>query len=506
MFAPMDYTALQAENQVLREQNELLRQELAELKRLIYGSKRERFVGSAAPGQLRLLADEEFVAKAGIEKQTYQRTVSKPAASISPSRRLLPAHLPRVEVVLEPEEDTSKMKKIGEQISEELDYEPARLFVRRYVRPRYVSVEETFHAAPLPNRPIDKGIPGPGLLAQILMDKFCDHLPVYRQVQRYERLGIKLSESTLGGWLASSSQLLTPLYEALRRVVFDQSYLQADETPIPVLDKSKKGKTHRGYQWAYHSVEVGLVFFDYQPGRGREGPKECLKSFAGYLQTDGYEAYERLNTQRDDITLLHCMAHARRYFEKALDSDEQRASHALSDIQKLYAIERHARQADLSNEQRYALRQEQAVPVLNAWHMWLLEQAAIVLPKSLIGKAVAYSLRRIKTLSLYTTDGRLEIDNNLIENTIRPIALGRKNYLFAGSHAAAQRIAIFYSLLGSCKLHNIEPYSYLKDILERLPDHPISQIEDLLPHRWKPRQADQKPEPITIGGGSGGLS
>lgn len=497
MFAPMNYAALKAENQALREQNERLRQELTELKRLIYGSKRERFVGAAAPGQLSLLSGEEIVEKAGVEKQTYQRTVAQPTAT-PPSRKLLPAHLPRVEVILEPDEDTTVMKKIGEQISEELEYEPAKLFVRRYVRPRYVSEEEEFHMASLPNRPIDKGIPGPGLLAQILMDKFVDHLPVYRQVQRYERLGIKLSESTLGGWLSSTCDLLVPLYEALCRCVLGQSYLQADETPIPVLDKSKKGKTHRGYQWAYHSPEVHLVFFDYQPGRDREGPKKCLKDFAGYLQTDGYEAYEWLNAQRDDITLLHCLAHARRYFEKALDSDEQRAGYALSEIQKLYAIERHARQADLSDQQRYLLRQEQAVPILEELHSWLLEQAAVVLPKSLIGKAIAYSLRRIKSLSLYTTDGRLEIDNNLIENTIRPIALGRKNYLFAGSHTAAQRIAVFYSLLGSCKLHNIEPYSYLKNILERLPDHPISQIDELLPHRWKTRQAEQKPELITI--------
>ena len=498
MFAPMDYAALQQRNEQLEAEVVALKAELKELKRLIFGSKRERFIGSSGQGQLSLLPNEGLLAKPDVEKQTYQRAINKPAASIPPSRKLLPAHLPRVEVVLEPQEDTSKMKKIGEQISEELDYRPAKLFVRRYVRPRYVSTEEDFHIAALPNRPIDKGIPGPGLLAQILMDKFVDHLPVYRQVQRYERLGIKLSESTLGGWLSSTCELFSPLYDALRASVLGQTYLQADESPMPVLDQSKKGKTHRGYQWVYHSPEVKLVFFEYQPGRGREGPKECLKDFAGYLQTDGYEAYEWINAQRDDITLLHCMAHARRYFEKALDSDADRAGYALSQIQKLYAIERHARQADLSNEQRYVLRQEQAVPVLEELHTWLLEQAAAVLPKSLIGKAVAYSLRRIKTLSLYTTDGQLEIDNNLIENTIRPIALGRKNYLFAGSHAAAQRIAVFYSLLGSCKLHHIEHYAYLKDILERLSNHSISQIDELLPHRWKPRQAEQKSELITI--------
>ena len=504
MFAHMDYAALEAENHTLRartteleEQLVGLREELAELKRLVFGSKRERFIESAGQGQLSLLADEAPRVSATSRPQTYHRTKST-VGTKPPSRKLLPAHLPRVEVVLKPDADTSAMKKIGEQISEELDYQPAKLFVRRYIRPRYVSEDERFHIAPLPNRPIDKGMPGPGLLAQILMDKFCDHLPVYRQVQRYERLGIKLSESTLGGWLSSTSELLTPLYEALRKVVFNQSYLQADETPIAVLDKKKKGKTHRGYQWAYHSVEKRLVLFDYQPGRGREGPKERLKDFAGYLQTDGYEAYEWINAQRNDITLLHCMAHARRYFEKALDSDADRAGYALSEIQKLYAIERHARQADLSDHQRYVLRQEQALPILEELHAWLLEQAATVLPKSLIGKAVAYSLRRIKTLSLYTTNGRLEIDNNWIENTIRPIALGRKNYLFAGSHAAAQRIAVFYSLLGSCKLHNIEPYSYLKDVLERLPDHPINQIDDLLPHRWQPETSKIRAEPVVI--------
>lgn len=501
----MDYAAIQTENHALRAKNEelesqvsLLSGELKELKRLIFGSKRERFVAQSGEGQLSLLSSEALVSAVPIGRQPYQRVVTKPAASRPPSRKLLSTHLPRVEVVLEPDVDTSTMKKIGEQVSEELDYQPAKLFVRRYVRPRYVSEQETFHIAPLPNRPIDKGIPGPGLLSQILMDKFVDHLPVYRQVQRYERLGIKLSESTLGGWLSSTCELLVPLYEALCRYVLKQTYLQADETPIPVLDKKKKGKAHRGYQWAYHSPEARLVFFDYQPGRGREGPEECLKDFSGYLQTDGYQAYEWINEQRGNITLLHCMAHARRYFEKALDSDAQRASYALTEIQKLYAVERHARQADLSDEQRYVLRQEQAVTVLDDLHAWLLEQATNVLPKSLIGKAIAYMLRRIKTLSLYTTNGRLEIDNNWIENTIRPIALGRKNFLFAGSHAAAQRIAVFYSLLGSCKLHSVEPYSYLKDVLERLSDHPINEIADLLPHRWKPRQADQKTEPITV--------
>jgi transposase len=477
--------------QQLLEENQRLREEIAELKRLIFGSKRERFVPPQSnEHQLSLELGTQTAEEPALVKQTvsYQRAVKQ--ARHTTARQPFPTHLPRIEIIIEPEEDTTGMRKIGEEITEELDLKPARLFVRRYIRPRYVSQEETFHIAELPARPIEKGIPGPGLLAQIIVDKFVYHLPFYRQAQRYEQLGMKIPSSTLNGWLSPACQLLEPLYLALQFEVLQATYLQADETPIPVLDNQKKaaaaaGKTHRGYHWVYYSPEKKLVLFDYQPGRGREGPTKLLKDYQGYLQTDGYQAYEAFE-QREDIVLAGCMAHARRKFEQALKSDAARAQQALLLIQQLYAVEREAREKQLKVEDRYALRQQKARPIMDTLGQWLVDEYPKVLPKSSIGKAFYYLIARYNKIYLYLQDGRLEIDNNLIENSIRPVALGRKNYLFAGSHAGAQRAAMVYSLLGSCKLQNINPYEYLQDVLERLPEYPVNRLCELLPPNWKP--------------------
>lgn len=472
--------------QQLLEENQRLREELAELKRLIFGSKRERFVPATTDAcQLSLELGEEVQPEVALVKQTvsYQRAVKQ--ARQTTARQLLPAHLPRIEIIIEPEEDTTGMRKIGEEITEELDLKPARLFVRRYIRPRYVSSEESFHIAELPARPIEKGIPGPGLLAQIIVDKFVYHLPFYRQAQRYEQLGMKIASSTLNGWLPAACGLLEPLYLALRFEVLQATYLQADETPIPVLDNQKKGTTHRGYHWVYYSPEKKLVFFDYQQGRGREGPKQLLVNFQGYLQSDGYQAYEQFE-QREDMVLVGCMAHARRKFEQALKSDPTRAQQALLLIQQLYMIERQARELRMNPENRYTLRQQKARPIMDTLGQWLVDEYPKILPKSAIGKAFYYLIARYNKIYLYLQDGRLEIDNNLIENSIRPVALGRKNYLFAGSHAGAQRAAMVYSLLGSCKLQDINPYEYLQDVLETLPEHPVNRLSELLPPNWKP--------------------
>ncbi|MEK6482572.1 IS66 family transposase [Catalinimonas sp. 4WD22] len=477
--------ALLEENRRLKASVAYLAEEIAELKRLIYGSKRERFVPAQKDdAQLSLELEAETAEEAqAVVKQTvsYQRSFKQ--AGKKPVRQSFPDHLPRIDVVLEPKEDVRHMRKIGEEVTEELDLEPARLFVRRYIRSRYVSVEESFHIAELPARPIEKGIPGPGLLAQILVDKFVYHLPFYRQAQRYERLGMKIPSSTLNGWLPAACNLLEPLYLALKFEVLKSTYLQVDETPIPVLDKQKK-KTHQGYHWVYYSPEEKLVLFDYQKGRNREGPKQLLKSYQGYLQTDGYQAYDQFE-DREDIVPVGCLAHARRYFEHAKDSDPVRSEHALLLIQQLYAVERQAREQNLNHEQRYQLRQEKSVPVMDALGQWLVNEYPTVLPKSKIGKAFYYLIGRYNKIYLYLQDGRLEVDNNLIENSIRPVALGRKNYLFAGSHSGAEKAAIIYSLLGSCKLRNINPYDYLKNILERLPEHPVNRLHELLPPNWK---------------------
>jgi transposase len=399
-------------------------------------------------------------------------------------RGSFPAHLSRVDIILESEEDVSGMRKIGEEITEELDLKPASLFVRRYIRPRYVSKEEAFHIAPLLSRAIEKGMPGPGLLSEIICDKFVYHLPFYRQLQRYEQLGMKIPASTLEGWFEASCELLEPLYQVLLKEVLCSTYLQCDETPIPVLDKQKKGETHRGYHWVYFSPEKNLVLFDYQPCRGREGPTKLLKNYRGYLQTDGYAVYEQFEA-RKDIVLVGCLAHARRNFEHALENDRPRAEKVLLWMQGLYAVERQAREQNLSAENRYLLRREKACPVMDKLGEWLVKEYAQVLPKSAIGKAIYYLVARYNKIYMYLEDGRLEIDNNPVENTIRPVALGRKNYLFAGSHAGAVRAATIYSLLGSCKLHGITPNDYLMDVLQRLPDLPVNGLKELLPPYWK---------------------
>jgi transposase len=484
-YLQQENARLLADNERLQAEKELLQQELKEIKRVVFGQKRERFVPAAPPNQLSLdlAANSNEPAVLLHQMVHYERVVRQAAKKAV--RQPFPAHLPRVEVIIEPEQDVSGMRKIGEEITEELDLKPASLFVRRYIRPRYVSVEETFHMAPLPARPIEKGMPGPGLLSQLIYDKFSSHLPFYRQVQRYEQLGMKIPASTLEGWFEAACLLLEPLYEALKAQVLACSYLQVDETPIPVLDKQKKGETHRGYHWVYHAVESRLVLFDYREGRGREGPKELLENYQGYLQTDGYGVYEQFES-RKDIVLVGCMAHARRYFEHALNNDRARAEKVLLWMQQLYALERQAREQHLSAGQRYALRQTQARPVMEALENWLLTERLLVLPKSAIGKAVFYLIPRFNKIAMYLEDGRLEIDNNLVENLIRPVALGRKNYLFAGSHAGAKRAATVYSLLGSCKLHNINLYEYLLDILQRLPLQPVNRLKELLPPFWKP--------------------
>ena len=462
-----------------------LRHELAQLKRLVFGSRHERFIPSIPQQQFALgLAVEkiETPSPVGIQTIEYTRKQKKESTEkIQTGRMKLPADLPREQVILEPQQEVSGMKKIGEEITEELERIPGKLFVRQYVRPKYAKPQgDGVVIAELPARPIDKGIPGPGLLAQIVIDKYTDHLPIHRQLQRFAREGIRLSSSTLTDWIGGTCALLEPLYDTLKKKVLSADYLQADETPIKVLDKDKKGTTHRGYHWVYHAPNERLVLFDYREGRGREGPNEILKDFKGHLQTDGYALYEDFD-KRSGITLLNCMAHARRKFDEAKDNDLIKAEYALTEIQQLYAVERKAKTDELSVAERYELRQEKSFPVLQDFKMWMLENYKSVLPKSTIGRALHYSLERFDKLMLYTSDGKLEIDNNLVENAIRPVAIGRKNYLFAGSHNGAKRAAMLYSFLGTCKINGVNPFEWLRATLEKIPTHPVNRLTELLP-------------------------
>jgi len=479
-------TIPRAEYDAMKQQIAGLSQQLAELKRMVFGAKRERFVPTEDPAVQTSLFEVEQAHKAESREEeiTYKR--KKAENKKQPLRTELPAHLPRIEEVIEPENIPEGSKKIGEAITEVLEYEPGKLFVRKITRPKYITSatdERTdITIAELPLLPIPKGNAGPGFLAYILISKFVDHLPLYRQLQMLKRQDVIIASSTINGWFSKTCQLLEPLYEILIRKVTSVDYLMADETPLPVLTKDKPGATHKGYHWVYYSPVERLVLFDYRKSRGREGPDEILKSFSGHLQTDGYEAYHHFEKQ-PGITLLACMAHARRYFDKAKDNDPERAHHALKLFLKLYAIERVAREQELVPGQIKELRQQKAVPILTQMETLLKEEIYKVLPKSAIGKAMAYTLKLWPRLVRYVEDGRFQIDNNLIENSIRPVALGRKNYLFAGSHDAAQNAAMIYSLLATCKINNVEPFKWLRNVLEVLPEYvgKEDQLHKLLP-------------------------
>lgn len=460
----------------------LLKAELAQIKRMIFGTKSERFVAAVPPEQTSLGFGEEAPAGAPDQTQTvtYTRKKSGSGNRVHTGRTPLPAHLKRVEIIIEPAGDVSGLTPIGKEITEELEFEPGKFYVNQYIRPKYAMPQgEGIRIGELPSRPIEKGIPGPGLLASIIIDKYQDHIPCYRQLQRFEREGVRVAPSTIAEWITAGCTLLEPLYEALKKEILSQSYIQADETPIKVLDKNKKGTTHRGYYWVYHSPPKGMALFDYRPGRGKEGPTEILRDFKGYLQTDGYGVYECFDGEQ--IQLFHCMAHARRMFEEALDNDHARAEYVLVQMQMLYAIERYARENNVANPIRQQLRQKDGLPVLEGLRQWLKENILQVTPKSKIGQAIAYTLSRWDKLCLYVKDGMLEIDNNLAENAIRPVAIGRKNYLFAGSHHAAQRAAMLYSLLATCKKKGIEPYQWLRHVLTVIPDYKANRLYELLP-------------------------
>lgn len=461
-----------------------LQQQLTELKRMIFGAKSERFIPTSND-QLGLF--EDIISDSSIQFETKDvsyKKVKNQKSKQHPVRSPLPSHLPRVEEIIEPDNLEDGSVRIGELITEVLEYNPAKLFVRKIIRPKYKQPnQQRIIVAELPTLPLPKANAGASLLAHICVSKFVDHLPFYRQRQILKRQKFQVSDATLGGWFNATADLLEPLYNVLEEKVLNCNYLQADESPIGVQDSHKAGSLHKGYQWVFRAPLEKLAIFRYHKGRGRNTPETLLNNFSGHLQTDGYKVYQNLQT-KGRIKLIGCMAHARRYFEKALDNDEARASYALSLFQKLYSIERKAKEhkVDVITKQRY--RSLYAKPILTKMELWLKEQINIVLPKSSIAKAIRYTLHLWDNLKTYVEDGRFEIDNNLVENTIRPLALGRKNYLFAGSHRAAQKAAIFYSLFATCKINDVEPLEWLTHVLTVIPDYKISQLHRLLPNSF----------------------
>ena len=459
-----------------------------QLRRMIFGSKRERFVSITDINQLRIefepkAAEINEVVKAERElvRASYLRKKQKKE---HPGRLALPSHLPVVEIVTEPSEDTTNMVCIGKEITEELDYTPAKLHINRIIRPKYITSEDERGnqkqvIAEL-TRPIPKCIASPALLSMIFTDKYVFHLPLYRILNRINKLGITLPSSTLESWVKLGARLLYPLYAVHRLYVFSETYQMIDESPIKVQDKDKPGACHQGYMWVRYGPLSRSVLFEYYKSRSSKGPIDDLSSFKGYIQTDGYSGYTYL-TSLQAIIHLSCWAHARRYFDKALANDHERASHVLKLIQLLYAIEALARESEMSHEQRHALRLEKSLPIINEIGQYIYEHKSKVTPQSPIGKAFDYCANRWVSLQNYLTNGMLEIDSNLIENSIRPLALGRKNYLFAGSHDAAKDIAMFYSFFATCIKNDIDPQKWLTYAIQNISETKNSQVKYLLP-------------------------
>jgi transposase len=466
-----------------------LTHEMAVLKRWQFGRRSEKL----NPAQRSLLEETIDADLEAIERELEALQTERPTRTKSvPRRAALPAHLPRRDVPHEPDSTVCscgcKLERIGEEISERLDYQPGSFEVERHVRGKWVCRRcETLIQAPIPAQIIDKGIPSAGLLAHVLVSKFADHTPLYRLAGILERSEVAVPPSTLGAWVGVCGVELTPLAEAMKADLLKRAVLHADETPVSML-KPGLGHTHKAYIWSYGSTQFDaspLVVYDFTESRGGHHARAFLGDWTGKLVCDDFSGYKALFSR--GVTEVGCAAHARRKFEELKDTERSDlASEALLYFGLLYDFEAKARDQSLDAAGRQRWRQQHARPVADHLREWLTRQRMRVPDGSATAKAINYSLGRWQALTRYIDDGDLPIDNNWLENRIRPIAIGRKNWLFTGSLRAGQRAAVIMSLIQSAKLNGHEPYRYLKDVLQRLPTQPASRLAELLPHRWKP--------------------
>jgi len=466
----VSYKDLYAEYERVKSENEYLR-------KMIFGAQTERHTSEIDAAQLNLFGTEQHQEDTIEEVETisYERKKKKHAG-----RNKLPENLPVEVITIEPKEDTTDLKKIGEEITESLKYTPASLVLIRTIRPKYVKKgEDGVLIAPMPNRPIHKCIAESSLLSHIIVNKFVDHQPFYRQIQGFKRdYAWELSSSTVNDWFVACCTLMEPIYNLMVDQIKQSDYIQVDESPIKVLESEKSKQTHQGYQWVYHSPAKQTIVFNYRKGRGMHGPKEFLQEYKGYLQCDGYSVYDKLGKQ-PGIQLVGCLVHARRYFYQAIENDPSKANYALNIFKEIYDQNREWKELDA--EEIMQKRKEFLLPKLKVLKQWSEEQGIVTPPKSPIGKAMTYFLNQYEKLIQVVNDGKLELDNNLIENKIRPLALGRKNYLFAGNHKAGQRIAMMYSFFATCRVKDVNPKTWFEKCLDTLADPDFKEYHLILP-------------------------
>lgn len=483
-----------------------LERQVAYLQRRMWGKSSERFI-KEDPQQrrldfdgLELLPEEKEEARLAEEEITRYKNRTVVKEKSKPVRKPIPENIPRIEEHIYPENiNVEEWIELKPEITEVLEHKPEEFFVRRIIRHKYIArnksvqTESIIVTPALPALPLAKSYAGASLLAELMVNKYVNHLPFYRQIQMFKQLGITLAPATINDWFSETADLLRPLYYRLREIVLSSNYIQVDESTLPIV-KEEKHKTVKGYIWMVRAVMENLVFFHYDHGsRAQKVVIPLLKDFQDALQTDGYEVY-KMYEDKKGVLPLGCWAHARRKFEEALKEDKSSAEYALVQIGMLYDVERRADEENLSFEERSDLRCRLSYPIMVAFEKWLVNEYPKVLPKGRMGKAIKYTYEIYHRLTRYHLDGRYRIDNNLAENSIRPLALGRKNYLFCGNDDAAENAAVIYSLMGCCKASEVNFREWLVYVLENIHHYDEDYSKDLaelLPHNWKSKNSQK---------------
>jgi transposase len=496
---------------VIEEKDHLIKKltdQLAWLRRKFWKASSEKYI-PADPSQRKIDFDgievlpeeEEIIKAAASEIITYKRNKPEQAKK-QPVRLPLPEHLRREEEIIEPDGIDENWVRIGEEVTEQLEHKPGELYVRRIIRHKYALkkdlqvqqelevdgiLNKTVMIAPLPLLPLPRSNAGASLLAELMMGKYMYHLPFHRQISLFKLEGLRIPASTINDWFAGCGDLLRALYYRLKEIVLQSDYIQVDESTVPVIN-NEKHRAVKAYLWVIRAVMKDLVFFHYDKGsRAQKVVIELLHNYKGAVQTDGYGAYS-IYENKKGVMLLGCWAHARRKYTEALKEDKAGAEYALEQIALIYGVESMADDQGLDYQQRAELRSRLAYPIMCAFERWIVSYMPKALPKGRMSQALTYTYSLFHRLSRYHLDGRYKIDNNLVENTIRPLALGRKNYMFCGNHDAAENAAIMYSLLGCCAASDVNPREWLTDVLTRIPyynnDYSLD-LADLLPHKWK---------------------